>query len=220
MDMKHIILKAVTVLGGAAVLGGALVATTHLATRAQIAHNERETLLQTLNEVMPPALHDNALYEDVYQAVQPTLLGTPEPQTIYRARLNGEPSGAVITTVAPNGYNGRIKLLVGVDINGTILGVRVLAHQETPGLGDAIERKRSDWITDFNGHALGNPSQTGWAVRRDGGMFDQFTGATITPRAVVTAVYQALQFYQQHHVRIFQQPSTGEPPTPADFTSQ
>ncbi len=201
MEMKQLLIKTMSALTIAAVIGAALVAITYQVTRAQIAHNERETLLRVLNEVMPPNLHDNELSEDVIEMAHSTLLGSPEPQAIYRARLNGQPSGAVLSTTAPNGYNGRIKLLVGVDLAGKVLGVRVLSHQETPGLGDNIEVKRSNWINSFAGHSL---AEGGWAVKRDGGMFDQFTGATITPRAVVQAVFNTLKFYKQNRDQVYQ----------------
>lgn len=204
MEMKQLLIKTMSVLTISAVIGAALVAITYQVTRVQIAHNERETLLRVLNEVMPSDLRDNQLSEDVIEMTHNTLLGSAVPQTIYRARLKGQPSGAVLSTTAPNGYNGQIKLLVGVDLAGQILGVRVLSHQETPGLGDDIELKHSNWITTFVGHSLTQPEEAGWAVKRDGGMFDQFTGATITPRAVVQAVFNTLKFYQQNRDQVFQ----------------
>jgi len=112
--------------------------------------------------------------------------------------LNGKPVAVLATPVAPDGYSGSIKLLVGVYADGTLAGVRVLAHKETPGLGDAIEATRSDWILTFEGKSLNNPPPKAWAVKKDGGAFDQFTGATITPRAVVKAARQFLIYFQQH----------------------
>jgi electron transport complex protein RnfG len=110
---------------------------------------------------------------------------------------------AIFNSVAPDGYNGKIHLLVGVYIDGRLAGVRVVKHAETPGLGDAVEIRKSPWIDDFAGKSLTNPIQERWRVKRDGGDFDQFTGATITPRAVVAAVRNTLLYYQQNADMIF-----------------
>ena len=124
---------------------------------------------------------------------------------MYRARLRGEPVAAIFRSIAPDGYSGKIHLLVGVYIDGSLAGVRVVKHAETPGLGDAVEIRKSSWIEDFAGKSLTNPSQDRWRVKRDGGDFDQFTGATITPRAVVAAVRNTLLYYQQNTDMIFDQ---------------
>src|SRR5690606_4959952 len=120
------------------------------------------------------------------------MLGTTQPVTVYRAFRGGEPVAALFNSVAPDGYSGEIRLLVGVRVDGSLSGVRVLSHKETPGLGDPIEVRHSDWITRFSGLSLENPPFERWKVRRDGGDFDQFTGATITPRAVVKATRNTL----------------------------
>ncbi|WP_245391549.1 electron transport complex subunit RsxG [Thioflexithrix psekupsensis] len=193
--------KATSVISIAALVGAVLVAGTYQATRAQTAQNERNTLLRTLNQVMPADYYDNELLADKID--YPANTSHAASITVYRAWQQGQARGVALMTSALEGYNGRIQLLIGLDAQGTVLGVRVLSHQETPGLGDAIEHRRSDWITAFNGRSLENPSSTGWQVKRDGGIFDQFTGATITPRAVVRAVYHALQFYQQEKSTIF-----------------
>ncbi|MBT8062568.1 MAG: electron transport complex subunit RsxG, partial [Gammaproteobacteria bacterium] len=150
--------------------------------------------------------YDNALHEDVLRITDEAFFQTQEPVTVYRARLGTEPVAVIMQVVAPDGYNGDIKLLVGVYADGSISGVRVVSHRETPGLGDPIEHQRSDWILDFNGRSLGNPEPAGWAVRRDGGVFDQFTGATITPRAVVEAVERALRYFEARHEYLFSYP--------------
>ena len=118
--------------------------------------------------------------------------------------------------MAPDGYSGNIHLLVAIKYDGTLAGVRVVNHKETPGLGDAVEAERSNWILGFTGKSLTNPGKKGWAVKRDGGQFDQFTGATITPRAVVKAVYKTLEYYQQHKTQLFS--DTGSQKQPADAT--
>ena len=134
-------------------------------------------------------------------------LGTQQAVPVYRAFRNGEPVAALLTPVAPNGYSGEIRLLVGIYADGRVAGVRVLGHKETPGLGDAIEIERSDWITSFAGRSLGNPPLEDWKVKRDGGVFDQFTGATITPRAVVQAVRKTLLYFERHRDELFQKTS-------------
>lgn len=191
-------------LGAFAVLGVSVVAITHETTRQRIEDNERAALLRSLNAVLPGDAHDNALHTDVFYVRDPEWLGTEAPVPIYRGRRNGRGVAAVLAPVAPDGYSGSIRLLVGVDRQGQLSGVRVLGHRETPGLGDAIEVERSDWILGFTGRSLADPGEAGWAVKRDGGEFDQFTGATITPRAVVKAVHRSLQFFTRHRARIFE----------------
>jgi len=197
--------RTAIVLAVAAVFGSGLVALSYEVTEERIAANEREILLRSLNILIAPEQRDNDLYADSREMQDETLLGTVNPVTIYRARKNGQPVAAVLTPIAPDGYNGTIRLLVGIDYNGTLVGVRVISHQETPGLGDKIEERRSQWILGFTGRSLTDPTETGWNVKRDGGIFDQFTGATITPRAVVKAVHRTLLFYQQHRDEIFAQ---------------
>jgi electron transport complex protein RnfG len=123
---------------------------------------------------------------------------------VYRARKYGWPVAVVLAPVAPDGYNGTIRLLVAIKMDGTLAGVRVIQHRETPGLGDAIEAERSDWILGFDGKSLNDPVQEKWKVKRDGGDFDQFTGATITPRAVVKAVNKALLYFRLHGHSLFE----------------
>ncbi len=196
-------LLATVVLGGFAVLGTGLVALTERNTRERIAANERAFTLRSLNEIVPPGQRDNDLFTDIIQVSDPELLGTPEPVTVYRARKDGQPVAAILRVVAPKGYSGPIKLLVGVRNDGTVAGVRVVSHRETPGLGDGIEAQRSDWILGFSGRSLGDPPEAAWTVRRDGGDFDQFTGATITPRAVTRAVRDALIYFRTHREALF-----------------
>ncbi|HGX92161.1 MAG TPA: electron transport complex subunit RsxG [Candidatus Tenderia sp.] len=195
--------RAAMTLGGFAVLGALLVGLTFEGTKDRIAANEREFLLRSLHAMITPSAHDNDLLEDVIRAQSKDLLGAKEPVTIYRARKNGKPVAAIITAYAPDGYSGAIKLLVAVDYSGQIGGVRVLSHKETPGLGDKIEVEKSGWINSFYGHSLNAPDEQGWRVKKDGGIFDQFTGATITPRAVVKAVHKALKYYKMHKDEMF-----------------
>ena len=186
-----------------ALIGTLLVALTYEGTREQIAANEREALLRKLNLLVPPERYDNAIFEDTTQVINDHLLGTMEPVTVYRARRGSEPVALVIAPVAPDGYSGTIRLLVGINHDGSLAGVRILAHRETPGLGDKIEAERSDWILGFDGRSLDNPPLESWRVMRDGGAFDQFTGATITPRAVVKAVRNSLIYYRDNRETLF-----------------
>ena len=186
-----------------AVVGTTLVALTEYTTSEAIAENERQLLLRNLYALLPRDRLDNDIATDTLQLPASTLLGTDDASTVYRARLGGEPVAAIFNSVAPDGYNGKIHLLVGVYIDGRLAGVRVVKHAETPGLGDAVEIRKSSWINDFAGKSLTNPTQEHWRVKRDGGDFDQFTGATITPRAVVAAVRNTLLYYQQNADMIF-----------------
>ena len=210
MNFRQIAITAIILLLFALV-GTALVVLTFDNTRERIAANERATLLRKLHQLIPPELHDNTLLEDTLTVTDSTLLGTSGPVTVYRARKAAQPVALVITPVAPDGYSGSIKLLVGINVDGTLSGVRVVAHRETPGLGDAIDESRSDWIHLFDNRSLGDPPLERWGVKKDGGNFDQLTGATITPRAVVKAVRQALLYYRDHQEALFASNATSTP---------
>ncbi len=202
MPWRNMLIGAM-ILGLFSVVGTGLVALTHQGTAERIAENERQALLRSLHQLIAPESHDNDIYNDVITVHDKALLGSRDGVSIYRARRGGQPVAAVLASSAPDGYSGTIKLLVGINYNGTLAGVRVLSHRETPGLGDGIEAERSNWILTFSGRSLLNPEEAGWKVKKDGGVFDQFTGATITPRAVVKAVHNTLRYYQQHREAIF-----------------
>lgn len=208
MKYRQIIITG-TILFLFATFGTLLVAYTFDATKEQIALNERETLLRKLHQLVPANSHDNILLEDTL-SVQHALLGTDKPVTVYRARKAGQPVALVLSPIAPDGYSGIIKLLVGINTDGKLTGVRVVAHRETPGLGDGIEEERSNWIFGFDSRSLGDPVLNRWRVKRDGGDFDQLTGATITPRAIVKAVRQCLLYFQQHQAMLFAASGTGK----------
>lgn len=180
------------------IIGTGLVAFTFGSTHVQISENERQAKLALLFEIVPPTLFDNDLLANTKTLEASELLGTSDPSTLYIAKKSGKTTAVIFSPIAPNGYNGKIKLIVGVLSNGTLSGVRVVAHKETPGLGDAIEAIKSDWILSFNGTSLEQPELKRWKVKRDRGYFDQFTGATVTPRAIVKAVKNTLLYYQQH----------------------
>lgn len=186
-----------------AIGGTTLVAWTYSATQQRIAQNEREVLLSQLHTLIQPGEHDNVLDEDVLYVTAPAQLGSKKPVAVFRARKNKQPVAAIISSVAQDGYNGDIYLLVAIRYNGTLAGVRAVKHHETPGLGDSIDAQRSAWIKSFDNKSLQEPTAKHWKVKRDGGVFDQFTGATITPRAVVNAVYRTLVYFQHHRDQLF-----------------
>lgn len=193
-------------LGAFAIVTTALIALTFITTSDRIEQQQKKKLLSVLNEVVPHEMHDNALYADC-TSVTSSLLGTQQPHLVYRARINGQPSALVLETTAPDGYSGNIELVVGVDTNMNVLGVRAIDHKETPGLGDKIELAVSDWITSFSGKSFSVTSLSSWQVKKDGGEFDQFTGATITPRAVVNAVKNALIYAHDNQHSLFTAPN-------------
>lgn len=186
-----------------AILGAALVGLTFIQTESAIKHNEEVTLLRKLNNIIPAELYDNDLLLDTISIKPNALLGTKEPTLAYRARKNQQNIAVVLSSIASNGYNGSIYLLVGIKADGKLAGVRVVKHRETPGLGDVVSISHSNWILGFDNKSLSNPDAKGWKVKRDGGEFDQFTGATITPRAVVKAVYNALLYFEQNQTMLF-----------------
>lgn len=193
------------ILALAALLSTGLVAVTNTLTKDTIAEQQRLQLLKVLNQVIPEELHDNPLAKTCTLVTSPSL-GTNEPMPVYIARKNGEPTAMAIEAIAPDGYNGAIKILIGVDTQNTVLGVRVLNHNETPGLGDKIDLNVSDWVLSFTGKRIESEEDKRWAVYKDGGQFDQFTGATITPRAVVNAARQAAWYAMQNKDTIIRQP--------------
>ncbi|MBF6057003.1 electron transport complex subunit RsxG [Thiomicrorhabdus sp. HH1] len=176
-------------------------------TAPTIAEEERQNLLNRFNDVLPASLYDNDPLQDqklIKNERYLKLLGAKEPVVVYRARKGIEPAGAIFQTIAPNGYSGNIYILVGVLPDGQVSGVRVLKHAETPGLGDKIELEKNNWILSFDRRILTPGNQHDWAVRKDGGDFDQFTGATITPRAVVGAVKHALEMVNELGAKLYE----------------
>lgn len=176
----------------------AIIAGTYLGSRDMIKANIRAAEEKALLQIIPQDRHDNSMLDDTVAVDDVSLLGLREAKEIYLATLNGEFVGAIIPATTREGYTGDIDMIVGINRDGSIAGVRVLQHRETPGLGDAVERKKSDWVERFVGKSIGNPQSDDWRVKKDGGEFDQFTGATITPRAVVKSVFQSLQYFEQN----------------------
>lgn len=183
--MIHGVILGVFCLGFAIVL-----AVTDLLTVKDIAARSLEDRLNSLSQVIPQSIHDNNLVADAIAMKD----AQGNEITIYRATKEGKVTGLAYE-IFGSGYAGRMKLMLGIDADGKVLGVRVLAHKETPGLGDKIETKKGDWILRFNGLSIGNPPVEKWKVKKDGGQFDQFAGATITPRGVVKAIREGLEFF-------------------------
>ena len=177
-------------------------------TADKIAQQRKAQTLRSLNDIIPAKRHDNDLYGSC-RLLTAEALGSSDPLPFYRAYLNGGPSALAAEIIAPNGYSGAIRLLLAIDPSGEVLGVRTLQHQETPGLGDKIETQKSDWIYSFNGKRVRSAADDRWAVQRDGGMFDQFTGATITPRAVVNAVKTASLYLANNSDQLLNQSLPG-----------
>jgi electron transport complex protein RnfG len=200
---RHPVILAGLILTLFAIAGSGLVAFTYWQTADRIAQNERDALLHQLHVLVPAESIDNDIISDTVTLQAPDLMGRPET-LVYLGRKGGKSVAAVFTPVVPDGYSGPIKLLVAVKMNGTLGGVRVISHKETPGLGDQIEERKSDWILRFAGKSLNNPTLSHWKVKRDGGDFDQFTGATITPRSIVKAAKNTLLYFRDRGQALFE----------------
>ena len=183
-----------------------ILATTNDLTYERIAQSEREAAQRALLEIIPLERHDNDMLMDVQPVPEQywATLGLKKGGNIHIARDQGQPVAAIIPAVTPDGYSGAIAMIIGVNFNGSIAGVRVVEHRETPGLGDKVDLKKSDWILSFNGKSLVNPQADDWKVKKEGGEFDQFTGATITPRAVISQVLKTLQYFNDDRERLLE----------------
>lgn len=206
--MNNVIRSAAS-LGLIAMAGTALLAGVDFFTADRIAEQERRVVLEQLGRIIPEH-YDESLLDDRITITDENFFPKGQRVTVWRARDKGAPLAVILKFNAVNGYSGDITLLAGIDVDGELRGVRVISHKETPGLGDAIEIEKSPWILGFSGKSLVRPAPDLWKVRRDGGEFDQFTGATITPRAVVDAVRMALQYYGANREFLFEAPP--EPP--------
>ena len=204
--MRQMIQKNGLILGGFALVTTSIIAFTYSFTGQRIEQAKERQLLTTLNQVVLPSLHNNELHTDCIRIAPDPLLGN-KPQRIFRARQSTANSALIIETTAVDGYSGAIDLVVAIDTQNTVLGARVVSHKETPGLGDKIELRVSDWILSFTNVAFDEQRDSRWRVKKDGGQFDQFTGATITPRSVVNAIKNAAVFGQQNHAFLFAAPS-------------
>src|SRR6056297_4124699 len=194
-------IRTLLTLGLIGLLAAALLSGVHLATRDRIASEQQRQALATLNQLVPESGYDNELIEDSFSA---WIAGLSAPSTIYRARMDKAPVALLADVTTPDGYSGDIRMLVGLAPDGETIGVRVLEHRETPGLGDQIELKRSDWIGQFAGNSLGNPPAPAWAADRRGGAFDTLSSATITSSAVIEAVRNVLAWYSANRDNAFE----------------
>ncbi|UTF60062.1 electron transport complex subunit RsxG [Gilvimarinus sp. DA14] len=196
-------------LGLFALVTAGVLAVTNVGTRDRIADAQRAAAEKALYELVPASRVDNDLLTDTLPTPEAMLpaLGLDSAEEIHRARNDGKVIAVIVPAVAPDGYSGDIRIIVGVNRDGSVAGVRALAHKETPGLGDKIDTAKSDWILGFNGKSLGEPPVEQWQVRKDGGVFDQFTGATITPRAVTGQVKRVLQQVAEHRTLLFELPA-------------
>jgi electron transport complex protein RnfG len=181
----------------------ALVAITHSTTAPRIAANEQAYLEARLQPVLGELAYDGKLSESTIVIPPPHNLPGNSAATVYRVYADDKPVAALFVVTAMDGFSGAIRMLVGVDADGVLTGVRVLEHRETPGLGDLIEESKSDWILQFSHKSLANPDQVLWAIKRDGGAFDQFSGASITPRSVVNAVRDTLVYFAESRELVF-----------------
>jgi electron transport complex protein RnfG len=187
-----------------ALLTALILASTNKLTEAPIAEAERLAAQKALLEIVPLERHNNDLLVDTQEIPKQywSLLGLDNGGNIHIARYNNQPVAAIIPTVTSEGYSGDISMIVGINFDGSIAGVRVVEHRETPGLGDKVDLRKSDWILSFNGKSLSNPQLSGWNVKKDQGVFDQFTGATITPRAVIHQIVRTLQYFNNDSERL------------------
>ena len=188
----------------------ALVAATYQGTKERIVANEQAWLEQSLQPALAGVFFEGSVTESKLIIPAPHELPGRSDVLVYRVYAEDEPVAALFAVTAPDGYAGPISVLVGVAYDGTVTGVRILEHRETPGLGDRIESSRSNFVFQFDGRSLGNPDEKGWAIERDGGQFDQLTGASVTPRAVINAIRQTLLYFDANRDDIFSAPSPGD----------
>ncbi|MGB1333271.1 MAG: electron transport complex subunit RsxG [Porticoccaceae bacterium] len=187
-----------------ALITALILASTDRLTEDRIAESERLAAQKALFEIIPLERHNNDLLLDIQPIPMQywKTLGLESGGDIHIARLNGQPVAAIIPSITPEGYSGDIAMIVGVNFDGSVAGVRVVEHKETPGLGDKVDLRKSDWILSFNGKSLTNPQAKAWNVKKEKGAFDQFTGATITPRAVIHQIAKTLEYFNQDKERL------------------
>lgn len=199
---KHARKTAITLVAFAFV-GTAMLAFVFDITRAPIEASEKEARLALFKQILPESTYDNDLLKDSIEISPNELLGNRQPTVANIAKLNNQTAGVILESIAHDGYAGDIKLLIAIRADGSVSGVRVLTHKETPGLGDYIDIAHGNWIKLFDNESVNKTAENQWQVKKDGGKFDYMVGATITPRAVVKAVYKALKFYEINKTTFF-----------------
>jgi len=203
-DNRRALISSPIILSIFAIVAVSLVSITHKYTRPIIIEQERKIILRDIHKLITAQEYNNNIVADTKEINTNMALGNTKPVVFYRARLDDKPIACFFSVIAPDGYNGNIKFLIGIYYNGDITGMRVIKHRETPGLGDKIEIRKSKWIdAQFKTKSLSKPIMAKWLVKKDGGDFDQFTGATITPRAIVKASKLALIYFKQNRKLIF-----------------
>lgn len=202
------ILKSGATLAAIAAICTSLVALTYHYTADRIAANDKALLEQSLQPALSDLFFDSGVSESRLVVAPPHELPGDDEALIYRIYAQGKPVAALFVVTAKDGFAGPIRILLGVDMQGVVTGIRILQHRETPGLGDKIVSRRSDWVHQFPGHSIHDPGVEDWAIRRDGGQFDQLTGASVTPRAVVKAMRDTLLYFETHQEEIFAAPAT------------
>lgn len=210
MSAANSVLKSGITLAVIAAICTSLVATTYHLTADRIAANDKALLEQSLHPALSDLFYDSGVSESRLVLSPPHDLPGNEAALIYRVYANDEPVAALFVVTARDGFSGPIRILVGADMQGIVTGIRILRHRETPGLGDKIESSRSDWVHQFQGRSIGDPAVSEWAIRRDGGSFDQLTGASVTPRAVIKAMRDTLVYFEANRAEIFAAPATEE----------
>jgi electron transport complex protein RnfG len=200
--IKHATKTALTLIAFAFV-GTAMLAYIYNITRAPIEASEKEARLALFKQILPEDTYDNDLLKQTINIAPNPLLGNLIASEANIATRNNQPAGVILEAIAHDGYSGDIKLLIAIRADGSISGVRVLTHKETPGLGDYIDIAHGDWIKLFNNESVEKTPATQWLVKKDGGQFDYMVGATITPRAVVKAVHKALQYFEENKATLF-----------------
>lgn len=188
----------------------AMVALTWQLTAERIEKNKTEWLERSLQPALAGLFFDSGVTESMLLIPQPHELPGKDAAIVYRVYAAEEPVAALFVVTARNGYAGPIRLLIGVEMDGNVTGIRVLEHRETPGLGDRVETSKSDWALQFDGRSLRDPEPLKWAIRGDGGEFDQLTGASVTPRAIIKAIRQTLQYFEANVETIFAAESSVE----------
>ena len=204
------VIKAGATLAVMAAICTLLVAATYQLTADRIAANERAWLERSLEPALSGVFFEGSVTESKLLVPPPHDLPGNDTAIIYRVFAEGAPVAALFAVTARDGYAGPIRILVGVGIDGTVTGVRIVEHRETPGLGDRIDQSRSDWVYQFDGRSLLNPAEADWLLEVDGGEFDQLTGASVTPRAVIKAIRDTLIYFDAHRDEIFTMPASEE----------
>ena len=202
--------RSAALLGVFAAVAAAVIAWTWTGTKEDIERSIREAEARQLLAIFPPDTHDNSLIDDRFTLAPDTsLLELRAARDGYTVRSGSEVVGVILPATARDGYSGDIELLVGVTRDGRVAGARVVSHRETPGLGDGIDMRKSAWMLSFDERSLLSPAKKDWAVKKDGGYFDQFTGATVTPRAVVAAVRRTLEYQGLHKAALYETADEG-----------